>query len=81
MFAFLAHYTELNGSVNRTVNWEEYGNNSKSPLSSDGKTHNQVDHTLVDRWHSCTLSSMGADCDTDHYLLVAKVGERLAISK
>jgi hypothetical protein len=23
----------------------------------------------------------GADCDTDHYLLVAKFGERLAVSK
>jgi putative IMPACT (imprinted ancient) family translation regulator len=27
------------------------------------------------------LSSTVANCDTDHYLLVAKVGERLAISK
>jgi hypothetical protein len=24
---------------------------------------------------------MGADCDTDHCLVVAEVGERLAISK
>jgi hypothetical protein len=24
---------------------------------------------------------MGADCDTDHYLVVAKVRERLAVSK
>jgi hypothetical protein len=26
-------------------------------------------------------SFRGADCDTDHYLLVAKVRERLAVSK
>jgi len=26
-------------------------------------------------------SSRGADCDTDHYLVVAKVRERLAVSK
>jgi hypothetical protein len=26
-------------------------------------------------------SFSGADCDTDHYLLVAKVRERLAVSK
>jgi hypothetical protein len=24
---------------------------------------------------------VGADCDTDHYLVVAKVRERLAVSK
>jgi hypothetical protein len=34
--------------------------------SPDGKTHNQIDHILIDRrWH----------------LVVAKVGERLAVSK
>jgi hypothetical protein len=40
---------------------------------------------LIDRrWHSNILtvcSFRRADCLTDHYLLVAKVRERLAISK
>jgi hypothetical protein len=51
----------------------------------DGKTHNQTDHILIDRrWHSNILdvrSFRGADCDTDHYLVVVKVRERLAVSK
>jgi endonuclease/exonuclease/phosphatase family metal-dependent hydrolase len=51
--------------------------------SPDGKTHNQVDHILIDRRrHSSILdvrSFRGADCDTDHYLVVAKVRERLAV--
>ena len=51
----------------------------------DGKTHNQIDHILIGRrWHSSILdvrSFRGADCDTDQYLVVAKVRERLAISK
>jgi hypothetical protein len=52
--------------------------------SPDGNTHNQIDHILIDRRrHSSILdvrSFRGADCDT-HYLVVAKVRERLAVSK
>jgi exonuclease III len=53
--------------------------------SPEGNTHNQIDHILVDqRLHSSILdvrSFRGADCDTDHNLVVAKVRERLAVSK
>jgi hypothetical protein len=53
--------------------------------SPDGKTHNQIDHTLIDRRRHLSVldvrSLRAADCDTDHYLLVAKIRERLAVSK
>jgi endonuclease/exonuclease/phosphatase family metal-dependent hydrolase len=53
--------------------------------SPDGKPHNQIDHILVDRRrHSNILdvpSFRAADCDSDHYLVVAKVWQRLAVNK
>jgi hypothetical protein len=53
--------------------------------SPDGKTHNWIDHVLIDRrWHSGILDVISfreADCDSDYYLVVAKVRERLAVSK
>jgi hypothetical protein len=53
--------------------------------SPDGKIHNQIGYILVDRLqHSSLLdvwSFRAAGCDTDHYLVVAKVRERLAVSK
>jgi hypothetical protein len=53
--------------------------------SPAGNTHNQIDHILIDRRrHSSILdvrSFRGADCDTGHYSVAAKVRERLAVSK
>jgi hypothetical protein len=53
--------------------------------SPDGRMHNQIDHILIDsRWHSSILDVRlfrAADCDTDCYRVVAKVRERLAVSK
>jgi hypothetical protein len=47
--------------------------------SPDGKTHNQIDHILVDRRRHLNVldvrSFWAADCDSDHYLVVAKVRE------
>jgi hypothetical protein len=45
----------------------------------------QPDHILIDRrWHLSIIDvqiSRGVDCDTDHYLVVAKIRERLAVNK
>jgi hypothetical protein len=54
-------------------------------MSPDGKKHNQIDHILIDRQrHSSVLdvpSFRAEDCDTDHYLMVAKVRVILAVNK
>jgi hypothetical protein len=53
--------------------------------SPNRNTHIQIDHILIDRRrHSGVIdvrSFRAADCDTDHYLVVAKVRERLAVNK
>jgi exonuclease III len=53
--------------------------------SPDGNTHNQIDHILIDRRrHSSVLdvrTFRAADCDTDHYLVVAKIRESIAVNK
>jgi endonuclease/exonuclease/phosphatase family metal-dependent hydrolase len=53
--------------------------------SPDVQTHNQIDHILVDRRRNSNLldvrSCRAADCDSDHYLVVAKVREKLAMNR
>jgi UDP-glucose 4-epimerase len=50
-----------------------------------GITCDQIDHILIDkRQHSNIIdvqSFRGAECDTDHYLVVAKLRERISVSK
>jgi len=53
--------------------------------SPDGKTAKKLDHVMIDRrWQSsermCEVSG-GAECDTVHYLVIAKVREKLAVGK
>ena len=51
----------------------------------DGKTHNKIVRILIDRrWHPSALDVRrfsGAGCDTDHYLVVANIKKKLAVSK
>ena len=53
--------------------------------SPDGMTQNQTDHILTDwTWNLNILavrSFRGADCDNNHYLVVAEGRGRLAVSK
>jgi len=50
--------------------------------SPDGDTRNQIDYiSIAQRWKTCLMNCRthpGADCNTDHQLLVATLEVRLA---
>ena len=81
----LVNFTTTKNLVVKSMMFPHRNIHKYTWTSPDGKTHNQIDHVLIDRrWHSSILdlrSFRGADCDTDHYLLIAKVRERLAVGK
>jgi hypothetical protein len=66
--------TSKNLTVKRTM-CPHYKIHKFTWTSPNGKTYNQIDHILIDRrQHSSVLdvqSFRSADCDTDHYLMVA----------
>ena len=53
--------------------------------SPDGITHNHIDYVLVDKRRQSSIidvrSLREADCDTDHYLVVSTIRERLPLKK
>lgn len=54
-------------------------------ISPDGKTKNQIDHIIIDKRHASDVmdirSYRGADCDTDHYLVVMKYRQRISMTR
>jgi hypothetical protein len=81
----LVHFATPNNLRVKSMMFPHHNIHKYTWTSPDGKTHNQIDHILVDRRrHSNVLdvrTFRAADCDSDHYLVVAKVRERLAVNK
>ena len=53
--------------------------------SPDGLTHNQIDHILIDKRRHTSVVDIrtfrGADCNSDHYLVIGELRERLSVAK
>jgi endonuclease/exonuclease/phosphatase family metal-dependent hydrolase len=50
-------------------------------VSSDKKTMNKIDHILVNKRRKSAIQDVrtyqGANCDTDHWMVVAKIKQRI----
>jgi hypothetical protein len=77
-------YTKLKNLIFKITTFL-HCNVHKFTWKSDGKTHSQIGHIMIDRkWHSVVLDVQlfrVAHYDTDHCLVVAKVRERPALIK
>ena len=75
----IVNFATSENLVLKSTMYPQRGIHKYTWTSPGGKTHNQIEHILIDRrWHSIILdvqSFKGVDCDTDHYLVFAKVGE------
>ena len=81
----LVNFTTSKNLVVKSTMFPHHNIHKYTWTSPDGNTHNQIDHVLIDRrWQSSILdvrSFRGADCDSDHYLVVAKLRDSLAVNK
>ena len=73
-------HTTAKNSVRKLIDYTAY-----TWTIPDGKSHNVIVHILINmRWHLSILnvqSFKGADCVIDHYMMIAKVRERLSVRK
>ena len=81
----LASYANINNLIIGGTLFPHRDIHKISWISADGDTHNQIDHILINRKFRSALQDVrsyrGADCDTDHHLVIAKVKVRLKMNK
>lgn len=78
----------LAASLNMTISstWFPHKDIHKATwVFSDGNTRNQIDHFLIDAGHGSDVmdccSYRGANIDSDHYLVIAKIRARIAVAR
>jgi hypothetical protein len=76
----LVNFATLKNLIVKSTTFPHRNIHKRTWTSPDGVTHNQIDK----KQHSNILdvcSFRGVDCDTDHYLIVAKLRKRISVSK
>ena len=81
----LVSFAQATNMVVRSTQFPRKDIHKATWWSNDNVTKNQIDHFLVDSRHASTILGVrtyrGAECDTDHYLVVAKYFQRLSGNK
>jgi hypothetical protein len=81
---FVLFATSRNMVVKSTM-FPQPNTHKHTSTSPEWTTHNHTANVLIDRTRHSSVTDVrsfrGPACDTDHYLVVAKVRERLAVSK
>jgi endonuclease/exonuclease/phosphatase family metal-dependent hydrolase len=81
----VVNFATLKNLIVKSTTFPHHNLHKHTWTSPDGVTHHQIDNVLIDkRQHSNILdvrSFREADCDTDHYLVLTKLRERISISK
>jgi hypothetical protein len=81
----LVHFATSENLKVKSTKFPHFNIHKHTWTSPDGNIHNQIDHILVDRRRRSIVfdvqSFRATDCDSDHYLVVAKLRERLAVNK
>lgn len=81
--ARLINFAMSNGIIIRSTYFQRKDIHKQTWISPDAATKSQIDHVMIDNkhrsWFSNVRSYRGADADTDHYLVVATLTEKLSI--
>ena len=77
----LIEFCQENALVIANILFQQHKRRFYTWTSPDGQHRNQIDYILCSqRWRSCiqsTKTRLGADCGSDHELLIAKFGLKL----
>lgn len=81
--ARLIHFAMSNGIIISSTYFHRKDIHKQTWISPDAATKNQIDHVMIDNkhrlWFSNVRSYRRADADTDHYLVIATLTEKLSI--
>lgn len=73
-------FAEQNNMVIRSTGFDHKDIHKVTWTSPDHRTRNQIDHVLVEKIHKGAIrdvrSFRGADADSDHFLVVAKIAQQ-----